>query len=525
MKTIVVMNAVELSEYALEKKFDGKSAFERSLEWAKKNPNWEKTLIITDPSTQSKITEYSTDKAEIVSAEKWELPSFFSELKNRTKDFETVVYGFCDCPFYDEKLTSELYELFSQNAAEYCFADGYPLGLVPEVMHTDLISILAALCTEEKFKNTKLTRDSIFTVIKTDINSFDIETLIADHDYRYLRYNFSCNTKRNALLCQNLFEFSKKNPDIDISSLAEQNIECIQTLPAYYSIQITTSASKTCTYLPYNKVSEDKPDSFMSINDFSNLIEKIYNYSNDAVINLSLWGEPTRHPELLAFIKKVLEYPTLSVLIESTGEGITEDLAKEVFETIQKSNNCKNDQGPINWIITLDSNDEQMYANIHGNPTDADGNPMTFARAIKAIDILKKYFPKNVYPQFTRTLDNETQLEAFYRFWKAADENNSGNLIIQKYDTYCGVLPERKPADLRPVLRAPCWQLRRDMYILFDGSVPLCRESLISNIVGNAFAESLEEITSKRQPCLKSQIKKEYAEICRNCDEYYTYNF
>jgi spiro-SPASM protein len=107
--------------------------------------------------------------------------------------------------------------------------------------------------------------------------------------------------------------------------------------------------------------------------------------------------------------------------------------------------------------------------------------------------------------------ENEDQLEAFYRTFK-----ERGNLIIQKYDWFCGKLPDRRPADLSPLDRNHCWHLLRDMVILVDGSVPVCRECVLDGILGNVFTDGIDVAWKRGGKTI---------ELCKECDEYYTFNF
>jgi spiro-SPASM protein len=136
--------------------------------------------------------------------------------------------------------------------------------------------------------------------------------------------------------------------------------------------------------------------------------------------------------------------------------------------------------------------------------------------------------------QAVRTAGAEDDVEKFYRYWKEAAPG-TGNIIIQKYDDFCGMLPRKQASDLSPVQRQPCWHLMRDMPILLDGTVPLCREQIAaakdqSNgiVIGNALTESLDNIWELGQSYYTEQsnpISKKYNSLCMGCDEYYTYNF
>ncbi|GHT71792.1 hypothetical protein FACS1894110_25400 [Spirochaetia bacterium] len=85
--------------------------------------------------------------------------------------------------------------------------------------------------------------------------------------------------------------------------------------------------------------------------------------------------------------------------------------------------------------------------------------------------------------------------------------------------------------------RQPCWHLMRDMPVLLDGTVPLCREDLSAlkgegqQILGNVFKNSLEAIWERgaqlyEKHCTKAGVDgPKYPAFCAGCDEYYTYNF
>ena len=147
-----------------------------------------------------------------------------------------------------------------------------------------------------------------------------------------------------------------------------------------------------------------------------------------------------------------------------------------------------------------------------------------FNSAVNSILALNKFFPTSVYPQFTRMNENEDELEKFYRFWHSKNSPSVGKVIIQKYNDFCKLLPSRKPADLSPLERNVCWHLKRDMTILCTGDVPLCRQFLFSSI-GNVFDEGVENIWKKYFDEIKNQLEKKYGEKCKDCDEYYTFNF
>jgi spiro-SPASM protein len=172
---------------------------------------------------------------------------------------------------------------------------------------------------------------------------------------------------------------------------------------------------------------------------------------------------------------------------------------------------------PLSWIVSLDAADSNRYREIRGPG---------FAEAVECAKTLAALFPKDSYVQAVRVKGAEDDIEQFYRSWK----EEGAQIIIQKYDDFCGALPKLQASDLSPVQRRPCWHLMRDMAILMDGRVPLCRETLDSGeILGNAFTEDLETIWARGEPFYREQCTAagaiQYRGVCAGCDEYYTYNF
>ncbi len=530
MKNIVILYAGSKMNYAFDKIFNGKSAFERALFWAKKSGN--KILVLSCPENHNNIEEiYSnlerekfltTGEFETIEKTQWsnlELTRTISDAcKKNNADF--ALFSWADLPFLNQKLTDELVKMHADYMAEYTFADGFPYGITPEVIDGGCANILASLCESvQKSIGEKLaSRDGLFTIMKGDINSFEIETLVAEKDYRLLRLQFECSSKINFLACKKLFEKiggdeNKIDEAYGLCDVAENCAEVIKTVPAFYNIQISSKYNHRSVYNPVFKCEKflEKMQSSgdMNFDSFKELIKKISDFSDKAVVSLSCWGEPLLNPRFQSFAKEVLTHENLTLLIESDGLCVSEEMAKNLAEF----------SGRIDWILLIDSMDKNQYSKIHNC------QPEDFDKAVSAVMILEKYFPHHVFPQMTRMKMNENNLESFFRFWKEASSPSQGELIIQKYDRFCGELSDEKSADLSPLVRNACWHLRRDFVVLSDGSVPLCRDLSFGEIVGNAFTEDLSSVWARVDAYLQEHLDKKYSEKCRMCDEYYTFNF
>ena len=506
--------------------FFEKEVFTHVLNWAEKVPGLSRIIVAT-----TKNRNLSSGIITEVTKEKWFVKDVLALAAENCVGDGNAVFAFSDCPFYDEALTKDLLKMHEEYAAEYTFADGYPFGFVPEVLAYGTVRILKALAEAEKEAEKEadaadskavekpFNRESIFSLIKSDINSFEVETLLSPEDFRLYRLDFSVSTKRGKLCCEKL-ESIKKASDENLSVLelckkAVADPEIFHTVPAFYNIQIAAESAGKCIYTPYpfHFHSENKEVSYknMKFSDYSVLLKKIADFSGEAVISFSLWGEALLHPEFNSFIEETLKYPGISVLIETSGIGITEDLCRKWQALAENAAPRLNPYPALMWIVELDAVTQETYSAIHPDST------VSLEEASAAEGLLRKYFPNSVWAQFIRINQNENELEEFFL--------SHDNRLIQKYDDFAGILPPFKPTDLSPAVRNPCWHLMRDFCILADGSVPLCREYLNQTIIGNVFSDEIEEIWKKSLPCLSDHLKGEYCGKCKACDEYYTFNF
>ena len=515
MKTIVIFYDNE-AKYSNEKIFNGKSAIELSKAWAE-------SLGLASFTVKSKnLSQLLCDMKELCAKE----------------NAETALFTYIDLPFLDKKLSQKILDSHITYKSEYTFADGYPYGFTPEALNAGTIGILAELSktTQASLGEQPVTREGLYNLIKTDINSFDVEAVIADTDWRLLRLSFHCGIKDNFLQCKALFDAAKPEDFDDVEKLSEiasKNLSCLKTVPGFYNLQIADKTSNDCVYLPYSKAYEEKngtsplsalETAVMPFDKCSALIEKIAAFSENAVIGLSAWGEPLCHPDFLKIIEKILSYEGLSVFLETDGLLVTPELCNKLSEITQTAKPRTNGWQKLMIAVTLDAVTEATYQKLHKNsPAGA------FQTAVNAVALLQQAVPGSVYPQFVRMNDNEEELEAFFRYWNEKSNPSCGNLIIQKYDDFAGLLPECKPADLSPLERDPCWHLRRDLTILSTGEVPPCRACVLcgshGKSLGNAFEEPLEEIWHKNDELLKNHIEKKYCDKCEKCDEWYTFNF
>lgn len=508
MNSIVILYDDDDFKFSSEKVFANKCAKDLCMDFAH-SINKDNVFVIKNCSNQE------------------ELLTKMCELSKNNKA-DLIVFGFIDMPFYNKKLTEELINHHIEYKSEYTFADGYSTGFAPEIIDFGTLNILQNLIKNYPEKESKITKDFIFELIKKDINSFEIETILSKIDFRLYRVCFDCEYKENFVACKEFFnELHNKNIDLlntdvdDLNTIAVNTLNVLKTVPGFYNIQIADNYTDKCIYCPYSTEYQKKYGSsctkatnIMQEKDFSILIKKINDFSDTAVIGLSLWGEAFTNPNILNFIKQILSYPGLSVFIETQINSLSKEIIYELKTIVENAPQRKSKWQSLMIAVQVDATTNQTFQKING--TDS-----TLEQRLLLIKDLEEALPNCIYPQFTRMNQNEEELEEFFR--TRTQFNN--NFIIQKYDDYCGLLKDEKVADLSPLERNICWHLRREMNILTNGDVILCKEYVLDNVIGNAFTQNLEEIWKKQDKIVLEQMAQKYPDKCEKCDEYYSYNF
>lgn len=506
MTAIAVLDCVGIRDLALSPLGEGPSALERVLEKVRGLPGVGQVVLVSDrdlPGAPVPVVKVpGPGSRPFLEA----LEAILAAVHAGTEGRDALIRIRGDAPFLDPALTGRMLEDFRRYRAEYYFADGFPAGVAPEILSPRILPALRALA--EKVPE-PLGEEGLFPVIQKDINSFDLETEISRVDLREYRLSLTCDTRRNRMVCERLLDLGAGDAE-SILDLVPANLGLLRTLPAFISVQVAGGCPQACSYCPYPGFGRDilSRRDFLPVERYSRLMDETADLCGDAVVDLSLWGEPSLHPDFPALVKSTLRHPGLSLIVETSGVGWDDD-------TVEKAAALAD--GRLDWIVSLDETDPEAYARLRGPG---------FEEAMARTGTLMRLFPGRVHVQAVRMKENEERLEAFYRGWKARTEN----VIIQKYDSFCGTLPERSVADLSPLDRRPCWHLARDVCVLLDGSVPVCRECRApglpegAEILGNVFEEGLAALWARGEPWFRRHTAKEYPAICGRCDEYHTYN-
>ncbi len=526
MKSFSILSAFNISSFSFEKLKNGISAFDSACNLAANLPHCEKVIVLCSSKNEKDIAKQlidinmKTGSSSNVEIETQVIEEFTSravfkiarDFATKNENFKHVFFLHGDTPFYDLELSRQLFDQHIEYGAEYSFVDGYPEGLAPEIIAAGLCAILHQVTKDSA---EPISRNFIFETVKKEINNYDIETIIAPHDLRHLRLQFICNNKRNTELCNRFIGINAGN----YAEFIEDKKEDLFTYPAYYAIEINDSNLLKSIYNPLRFTKKDAKGQ-MNKDEFFTLVDKIADFSDDAIISLSILGEPALHNEIVPMIEKILSYPKLSVLIETSGLNWSNETIEEIEKILKQAKERENGMFPLYWIVSIDAVSSAMYAKVHSlNEDDANKK---LKEAVSFTDKINKIFTNSVWAQIIRMNENEVEVEPFYRFWKEVN----AQVIIQKFDSFCKTMEDKRVADLSPFYRHPCWHLKRDLYIMSDGRVPMCREDLYcKKLLGNAFTDSFQDIRKKAFEIYKEHLSCNYGGACGACDEYYTYNF
>ena len=126
----------------------------------------------------------------------------------------------------------------------------------------------------------------------------------------------------------------------------------------------------------------------MELSSFSGLLDKIEAFTEDAVVSVSLWGEPALHSQAERLLLEALGRRGLRTVIETSGVGWEEG----TLEAIARASSP-----PPQWVVSLDAWDPGMYRRLRGEGFDV---------ALRTTEELLARFGDNVYVQAVRLCIN-----------------------------------------------------------------------------------------------------------------------
>ena len=343
----------------------------------------------------------------------------------------------------------------------------------------------------------------MFNSLQKEINSFDIETFFSKRDLKLKRIELTLFPKRYRVITERVIERAGTECSYErFCELVDEEPGILRSLPSFIEIEVTNRTNQPCSYRPNESLSRGRGD--MGINTYRRCVDELSSFTDHYYVVFSSLGEPMLHPDIRTLVEYTLGKSGVDIIIESDGHLFTPDFS-DFLASLKSSR--------VHVIFDVDAVQEETYTKLHG------GNLRRVERNIRYL--LSKH-PDNVYVQMVRMDENEEEMLSFYDQW----ESDGAQVIIQKYNTYCGTLPERSHADLRPLLRHPCWHLMRDLVVFHNGDVPRCKQDINGQYsLGNIQKQAIQEIWQGNEALYLQHCAATYDTFCDGCDEYYTFNF
>jgi spiro-SPASM protein len=222
-------------------------------------------------------------------------------------------------------------------------------------------------------------------------------------------------------------------------------------------------------------------------------------------------GEPLMHEKAIELIGEALRDQNIERIIVETS-GLYMDEAYRSLASGEES-------GRLITIVNMNGCDSETYAALHGEKH--------FDRVVENIMALREDLgggASRLYVQVMKINETESYLDRYYDFW----EEKKISIILQKQNTYLGMIEDRRYSDLTPLERTPCWHLQRDLYILSDGTVTFCKQDVRgANSPGSAADRRLADIYAGKAGDYARDCRGERPSSpdCSSCDEWYTFNF
>ena len=431
------------------------------------------------------------------------IENYLNNIYRESESYDNIIYIPANMPLFNEDETVKLTKIHEENISYFSYGENYPLGIIPIIIRRTAFEKLFNII---KTKDIKVSENAISNIVFVDPNFFEIEILISEHDMRYYRLSLFADSKRNAILIKKLINYKDYN---EMVKAIEENPSIRRTLPSYIEIDINNRQNVLNKYLLQNETIRNelsKEEKNISLDEFKIIYDKLYNFCGDFHISIGSYYEPLLNKDIFDILEYSTRNKNVNVYLETNALFLDSDKAKRLLD-------MQSDRNNFHVIIHLDTIEEDVYNKIYDN-----GDIKTI---ISNIDYYLLREPKNTYLQITKQKDNFDYLASYYKYF----DKYKIDIIMQKYYNYRGLIDDNRVGDMAPIINIGCWHLSRDLFIDSYGDIYICRFDINKeNKIASIYEESLENIWKSLENYFIDNVCKKL-DFCKNCDEWYLYNF
>ena len=431
------------------------------------------------------------------------IDNYLNNIYKESEGYDNIIYIPSNMPLFNIEETVKLTKIHEENISYFSYGENYPVGIVPFIIRRDAFEKLFNII---KTKNIKPSENVISNIVFVDPNFFEIEILISEYDMRYYRLSFLADSKRNAILIKRFIENESYE---NIVNLIKESPCIRRTLPSYIEIDITNRQNAVNKYLLKSEVFESelsKEEKNITFEEFKIIYDKIADFCNDFHMSIGSYYEPMFNKDIFEILDYASSNNNANIYLETNALLLDSEKAKRLI-TLQ------NERENLHVIIHLDAADENVYNKIYEK-----GDMKT---AISNIDYYLLREPKNAYLQIVKQKDNFDYLASYYKYF----DKYKIEIIMQKYYTYRGIVDDNRAGDMAPLINVGCWHLARDLFIDSYGDAYICRFDINKEKkLASLYDDDLENIWKISEKYYEDYVFSKL-DFCKNCDEWYLYNF
>ncbi|MEI0510047.1 spiro-SPASM protein [Brachyspira intermedia] len=431
------------------------------------------------------------------------IENYLNNIYKESENYDNIIYIPGNMPLFNEDETVKLTKIHEENISYFSYGENYPSGIVPFIIRRTAFEKLFNII---KTKDIKVSENAINNIVFVDPNFFEIEILISEHDMRYYRLSLFADSKRNAILIKKLINYKNYN---EMVKAIEENPSIRRTLPSYVEIDINNRQNVLNKYLLKNEAIKNelsKEEKNITLDEFKTIYDKLYNFCGDLNMSIGSYYEPLLNKDVFDILEYSTRNKNVNVYLETNALLLDSDNAKKLLSMQSERNN-------LYVIIHLDTVEEDVYNKIYDN-----GDIKTI---MSNIDYYLLREPKNTYLQITKQKDNFDYLASYYKYF----DKYKVDIIMQKYYNYRGIIDDNRVGDMAPIINIGCWHLARDLFIDSYGDIYICRFDINKEKkIASIYEEDIDNIWKRLENYFIDNVCKKL-DFCKNCDEWYLYNF
>ena len=461
--------------------------------------------VLVEDGVQLQLPE----NVNLLSLPKKDVYTAFSKILEVYPDREVYLFGDLYAPFLEPELGQKYAAITLERLAHFTYGEHYPLGVAPCALAHDTVKIL---CNVASGNYTPMDDEAFMDLMGLDINSYDIEVDVSEDDFRRYRLDLRVRDIEKRFLISRLVDAlggeALTSNYKELSKVLLEHQELHRSLPAYVELDLSDNCSLTCDFCPRQAMglSGIQNGNGMDIALALSIVDQLAELNPDAGLCLSPFSEPLESSIWQQVADRALS-AGLHLFMETNGLGMDENFRKWFIGQ---------DSEKLTVIVSLDMLSAEEYEKYKGvdKYDEAVGNTRALLMA----------GARNCYLQILNMDELSNVIDDFYDFWSECEDR----VLPRKYNNYCGKLADRSSTDLSPLIRFACWHLKRDMVIRCDGKVLLCKQDInAEGFDGDLAKETLKEVWDRLGDKFSQHISGDDwgLPLCKNCDEWHTYNF